>query len=86
MVKTIVRYCPDWRCRREERIERMNVGSVAIALGAEVRSFVRDRFTPGSLRSLDELEDMVTSKVAEAVGRCVYTPDTIEHLKGKSDA
>lgn len=66
-VKTIVRYCPDWRCQREKKIEETNVRSVASSVAKDVRGFVRDRFTPGSLSSLDELSEMVHDRVAAAV-------------------
>lgn len=35
----------------------------ATKIAREIRDFVRDRFTPGSLSSLDELEQMVREKI-----------------------
>jgi hypothetical protein len=63
--KTVVRYCPDWRCKREQRLEEISIGKVADQLAKEVREFVRDRFTPGSVNSLDELQTMVRRNVMD---------------------
>lgn len=63
-VKTIVRYCQDWRCQREKRIEETDV---AMVVAVDTRAYVRDRFTPGSLSSLDELQDHVQRKVVDTI-------------------
>lgn len=44
---------------------RENIDMKAKEVAAEVRNFVRDRFTPGSIDSLDQLSEFVQSKVRE---------------------
>lgn len=46
---------------------KVSVAVISMSVAQEVRAFVRDRFTPGSLSSLDELQDLVRRKVAEVV-------------------
>lgn|GEM_PF-4777560 len=80
-VKSIgARYCPDWRCQREQRVEQMNVGKAATTIGEEARAFVRDHFTPGDVSSLNDLAELVRKRAAEAIGLCVYTPMTLEKM------
>lgn len=47
----------------------MSAGAAAVAklVGSEVRGFVRDRFTPGDLASLDDLARFVEEKVTKAI-------------------
>ena len=45
------------------------IEKIAREVAAEVRTFVRDRFTPGSLSSLDELAKLVEEKVVDSHGR-----------------
>lgn len=66
-IKTIVRWCPDWRCQRERNLEQgsmITVGRGAIRDAARsVRNFVRDNFVYGSLDSLNALETFVNQVI-----------------------
>lgn len=42
-IKTIVRYCPDWRCQRERRIEE---GELVVS-AADIERRLRDAFLAG---------------------------------------
>ncbi len=43
------------------------IDNKAKEVSAEIRSYVRDRFTPGSLDSLDDLQKHVEQKVKDAI-------------------
>jgi hypothetical protein len=58
-------------------------------VGEDVRNYVRDRFTPGSLDSLDHLADFVSQKVAEVARKThgeflckdCFTGVVVEHVR-----
>lgn len=52
---------------KDEFVKRSAIDACAKEIATEIRMHVRDRFTPGSLESLDDLEKLVYEKTVEVL-------------------